>query len=424
MSDSHVAAGSRPLSASVAAVVATIALMAIGITLVITASAQAAATAVLLGAAKSFVVLAGAGVTNTGPTTLNGDIGTYPTKTIKGAGSLTVTGTVHAGDAVSQGAKDDLVTAYDIAAGEKPPSPISGNLGGQTLTRGVYHSASTIGLTGTLTLDAAGDPDAVFVFQAGSSLTTASASRVRLTNGAQACNVFWQIGASATLGTGSTFRGSVLALTSITVTTGTTIEGRVLARNGAVTLDTNTITRPICSTPTPPATGTPSPSPTRTTPGSPSTSPTGSPSVPPTGTGTATPTDTGTATPTDTATSTATASGTAKPTGTATTSGRPTATETPAPTSTATAPGTVGPSSTSTATAAPTFTSTDHATVKGQTSTASASAQVRHFPSGALDTGSNTDGTGNGARWAGLGALVVAGVATVIGANALRARRH
>ena len=219
-----------------------------GLVLSMAVAAQAAPTAVGLGTAGSFVVLAGAGVTNTGPTTLNGDIGTFPTTSISGAAGLTITGTNHGGDAVTQGAKTDLVTAYNTAAGEGPPSPISTDLGGQTLTSGVYNSASSMGLTGTLTLNAQGDPDAVFVFQAGSTLTTASASMVSLTNGAQACNVFWQVGSSATLGTGTAFRGSILALTDITLTTAATVEGRVLARNGAVTLDTNTITRPACVT--------------------------------------------------------------------------------------------------------------------------------------------------------------------------------
>jgi hypothetical protein len=212
------------------------------------AGSAATGTSVGLGTAGSFVVLAGAGVTNTGPTTLDGDIGTYPTTSESGVGSLTITGTNHAGDAVTQQAKSDLVTAYDTTAGEGPTSPISADLGGQTLTPGVYNSASSLGLTGNLTLDGGGDPNAVFVFQAGSTLTTASASSVTLENGAQACNVFWQVGSSATLGTASSFVGTLIALTSITLTTRATVEGRMLARNGAVTLDTNTITAPSCTT--------------------------------------------------------------------------------------------------------------------------------------------------------------------------------
>ena len=222
------------------------ALSSVGLLVALVGGAQAASSAVPLGAADSFVVLAGAGVTNTGPTTLNGDLGTFPTTTITGAGSLTITGTNHAGDGVTQQAKTDLVTAFNNAAGQGPTSPIAADLGGQTLTAGVYNSSSSIGLTGALTLNAAGNPNAVFVFQAGSTLTTASGSQIVLANGAQACNVYWQIGSSATLGTGSSFKGTIIAQASITVTTGASVEGRVLARDGAVTLDTNTITKPSC----------------------------------------------------------------------------------------------------------------------------------------------------------------------------------
>ena len=210
-------------------------------------SAGAAPTAVPLGTASSFAVLAGAGITNTGPTTLKGDYGTFPTITISGSASITSTGVNHAGDSVTQQAKTDLVNAYTNAAAQGPTNPIVADLGGQSLSPGVYNSASSIGLTGALTLNGGGNPNAVFVFQAGSALTTASASSVVLTNGAQSCNVFWQVGSSATLGTGSTFRGTVIALQSITVTTGVTVDGRVLARNGAVTLDTDTIGASSCA---------------------------------------------------------------------------------------------------------------------------------------------------------------------------------
>lgn len=219
-------------------------LAALGLLVALPGNAVAAAVPVPLGTADSFVVLAGAGVTNTGPTTLHGDLGTYPTTSISGTSTLTVIGTNHAGDAVTQGAKTALVTAYNKTAGEGPTSPISGELGGRTLKPGVYNSASSIGLTGAVTLDAANNPNAVFVFQAGSTLTTASGSRVNLRNGARSCNVFWQIGSSATLGTGSSFVGTIMAMESITVTTGTTVVGRVLARNAAVTLDTANIVRP------------------------------------------------------------------------------------------------------------------------------------------------------------------------------------
>jgi hypothetical protein len=235
---------------------------ALGLLVALPGNAQAASAPVPLGTAGSFVVLAGEGVTNTGPTTLNGDLGTFPNTKMTGAGSLTVNGTNHHGDAVTQNAKTDLVTGYNTAAGQGSTSTIAGDLTGKTLKRGVYTSGSSIGLTGELTLDAEGDPDAVFVFQAGSTLTTGkSSSKVTLINGASPCNVFWQVGTSATLGTGSSFVGTILAKSSITATTGAKVRGRLLARNGAVTLDTNTITKPACTTPaaTPTTTATPTP---------------------------------------------------------------------------------------------------------------------------------------------------------------------
>jgi hypothetical protein len=212
--------------------------------------AVAAPVAIGLGTASSFSVLAGEGITNTGPTTVAGDIGTFPNTSITGLGSITVLGTNHAGDSVTQGAKNDLTTAYTTAAGEGPTTAIAADLVGRTLKPGVYNSASAVALSGVLTLDAAGDPSAVWVFQAGSTLITAPGSRVVMLNGAQPCHVYWQVGSSATLGTNSRFVGTILALTSISLQTGATVDGRVLARNGAVTLDTNTITRSACSTAT------------------------------------------------------------------------------------------------------------------------------------------------------------------------------
>lgn len=202
-----------------------------------------------LGTADSFAVLAGSGITITGPTTITGDIGTYPTPAITGFSNVTLTGTNHAGDAVTQIAKSDLLTAYNDAAGRTVDVTYTGgfDLVGLTLTSGVYNDASSLFLSGTLTLDAQGNPDAVWIFQAGSTLITASDSLVNLINGAMACNVFWQVGSSATLGTNSDFAGTILALTSISLTTGATVEGRALARNGAVTMDTNSFTLPDCS---------------------------------------------------------------------------------------------------------------------------------------------------------------------------------
>ena len=206
---------------------------------------------VSLGSAHSFAVLAGAGISVAGPvssTTINGNIGTLPTTSITGLGNVVLNGVNHAGDADTQNGKDDLLTAYLNAAGRATTtiySPIF-DLGGSTLASGVYNDSSSFGLTGTLTLDAKGDPNAVWIFQAGSTLTTASRSTVALINGAQACNVFWQVGSSATIGTYSDFVGNILALTSITANTGATVDGRLLALNGAVTLDDNLISVPIC----------------------------------------------------------------------------------------------------------------------------------------------------------------------------------
>jgi hypothetical protein len=233
-------------------VVAMISAVLLGV--VFAGNAGAAATSVPLGTASSFAILAGAGITNTGSTTVTGDVGTFPTTSISGAASLTINGTNHGGDSVTQQAKTDLITGYTNAAGQGPTSPVSADLGGQTLVAGVYNSASSLGLTGKLTLDGKGDANAVFVFQSGSTLTTASASQVTLINGAQPCNVFWQVGSSATLGTGSSFLGTILALQDITVTNSVTVNGRVLARNGAVTLDTDTISASACTTTTTPTT--------------------------------------------------------------------------------------------------------------------------------------------------------------------------
>jgi Ice-binding-like len=208
---------------------------------------SAQAQTVGLGTADAFSVLGGSTVTNTGPSVINGDLGLSPGTAVVGFPPGIVNGTIHATDAVALQAQSDLTTAYNDAAGRPSTATVSGDLAGRTLTGGVYSSASSLGLSGDLTLDAQGDPNAVFVFQAGSTLTTGSGSRVLLMGGAQACNVFWQVGSSATIGTGTAFTGNILALTSISLTTGATLDGRALARNGAVTLDTNVITRSTCA---------------------------------------------------------------------------------------------------------------------------------------------------------------------------------
>jgi hypothetical protein len=212
-----------------------------------TTGATAASSAIDLGTAKAFAVLGGATVTNTGPSVINGDLGVSPGSAVTGFPPGIVNGTIHAADATAAQAQSDLTAAYNNAAGQACDTNLTGqDLGGLTLDAGVYCFDSSAGLTGDLTLNAHGQAGARFIFQIGSALTTASSSTVKLINGARPCNVFWQIGSSATLGTATSFIGNIMALTSITMTTGATLKGRALARNGAVTLDTNVVTKASC----------------------------------------------------------------------------------------------------------------------------------------------------------------------------------
>jgi uncharacterized repeat protein (TIGR01451 family) len=233
-----------------------------------------AASTVSLGAADNFAVLAGSFITASTPSVISGDVGLSPAVGTFYTGLTTgmVTGTIYAVDATGPAggagnnpgllttAQNNLTTAYTTAAGQTPATSVlassidsfSGT--GYTLTPGVYNSGSTMGITGTLTLDGGGDPNAVFVFQAGSSLTTASNSNIALINGAQACNVFWQVGSSATLGTGTQLSGNILAFSSITDNGGSTIQGRLLARNAGVTLNNTHVVKATCVNPPPAAT--------------------------------------------------------------------------------------------------------------------------------------------------------------------------
>ena len=264
--------------------------VALGVVFAVIGSQSAAAqqAPVGLGTARSFAVLAGTTVTNTGPSTISGDLGVSPGSAVVGFPPGTVSnGVIHAADAVALQAQADVTTAYNDAAGRATTATVTADLGGQTLVAGVY-TGGALGLTGALTLDAQGDPNAVFVFQAASTLITESTSSVNLINGANPCNVYWQVGSSATLKTNSVFVGTILALTSVAANTGATVQGRLLARNGEVTLDNNVITVPNCAS-APPATTTTTAAPTTTTASGATTTVAPTPNLPETGatTGTA-----------------------------------------------------------------------------------------------------------------------------------------
>lgn len=222
------------------------------IVVVVAVGAMAAqASGGILGTSQGFSVLGASTLTNTGSSVLTGDVGVWPGTAITGFPPGTVNGTMHAADFVAQQAHIDATTAYTTLAGMAMTANLTGtDMGGLTLTPGVYFFESSAFLTGTLTLDAQGNPDALFVFQIGSTLISASNASVVTINGADACDLYWQVGSSATLGTGTAFQGNILALASITMTTGATLdEGRAIALTGAVTMDTNRITAGCIPTP-------------------------------------------------------------------------------------------------------------------------------------------------------------------------------
>jgi type VI secretion system secreted protein VgrG len=224
-----------------------------------------AATAPGLGPAASYAVLGGQTVTNTGPSTIDGDLGVWPGTSVTNFPPGIVTGgTIHGGDSHAQLAQDAVTTAYNALSAEACSADLTGqDLGGMTLTAGVYCFSSSAQLTGTLTLNAEGSAGAVFIFKTGTTLTTASSATVQVINGGVDCNVFWQVGSSAIIGTGTVFVGNILALTSISLATGASVSGRALARNGEVTLQTNHVGFLGCAgataTPTTPPIATASP---------------------------------------------------------------------------------------------------------------------------------------------------------------------
>jgi len=197
-------------------------------------------------AASTLAILAGSGVTNTGSTVVTGDIGLSPGTSIGGFPPGLLNGTIHINDAIANQAKLDLTAAYNDAAGRVATDMVtlSGNIGGLTLTPGLYKSTSSLAISsGDLTFDAKGDANAVFIIQIASALTVTSGRQVILSGGAQASNIFWQVSSSATFGTTSVFKGTVIAMESISFSTGATLDGKAQARTGAVTLEGNTIVK-------------------------------------------------------------------------------------------------------------------------------------------------------------------------------------
>lgn len=240
-------AQSRGFRAAAICGAALFAIPAVALTMSVTTAGAATPTTIDLATASGVSVLAGAGVTNTGPSVLNGDLDTSPTAAITGFPPGIVNGARHATDAVAGQAQASLTTAYNAAVAAPSTSDVTGvDLSGLILTEGVYSASTSMAMNGPLPLTLNGNADAVFIFQAGSTLITGANSSVVLTGGAQACNVFWQVGSSATLGTNTSFIGSILAQTSITLGTGATVDGRALARVGSVTLDTNVFTSSAC----------------------------------------------------------------------------------------------------------------------------------------------------------------------------------
>jgi hypothetical protein len=214
---------------------------------VLTSGWSLASAQVSLGTAEDFAVLGASTVTNTGPTLVTGELGLSPGTAVTGFPPGIVVGTLHVTDAVALQAQSDANTAFNALSGMACDFDLTGqDLGGLTLVPGVYCFSSSAQLTGALTLDALGDPAAAFVFVIRSTLTTASNSSVSVINGGTACNVFWVVGSSATLGTSTEFLGNVLATASITLTTDVQVDGRLMALTGAVTLDSNSVTLPPC----------------------------------------------------------------------------------------------------------------------------------------------------------------------------------
>ena len=260
-----------------------------------------------LGTAADYAIVANTTITNTGVSVIDGNLALVGPSVTGLAG--VVTGRSDIGNAAAARAEADVLSAHHDATGAGPVTDMSGvDLGGMTLSPGIYHFGSSAALHGTLTLDGGGASNATFIFQIGSTLTTGTGARVRLINGADGCAVFWAVGSSATIGTATSLQGNLMALVSITMTTGATIGvgggrngGRAFAQNGAITLDTNVIIAPTgpcdAPAPTPKPTAVSTAVPTARPTAAPTPAPTGGPTVPPSAGATAAPTPRPTPTP-------------------------------------------------------------------------------------------------------------------------------
>lgn len=224
-------------------------MVATSLTMIASPSASAA-TNISLGQASNFAVLAGGGISNAGNSTIQGDLGTYPTVSFGDSGGLVLTGAYHFGDAAAIAAKTDLSVAYAAALASAPSTSITTDLGGKTLLPGAYVNSAGLGVTGTLTLDAQGNPNSVFVLQTPAALTTAASSQINIINGGQACNVFWQVGSTTNLGANSEFKGNLLTASNFVGGANAKVSGRVLALAGSVSLNANSIVKPSCVTAT------------------------------------------------------------------------------------------------------------------------------------------------------------------------------
>lgn len=227
----------------------------LAVTLTLTGGVSQAAKPVeggaILGTAENFAVLGGQSVTNTGATNVTGNMGVSPGTAITGFPPGILIGETHTADAVALLAQSDINTAWNTLAGQACNTDLTGqDLGGLTLTQGVYCFSSSAQLTGPLILDAQGDPAATWVFQVATGLNTASDASVSVINSGSACNVYWQVGSSATIGANNNFVGNIVALTSISLGVSTDISGRALAHIGSITMETNDLTLPNCATPT------------------------------------------------------------------------------------------------------------------------------------------------------------------------------